>query len=608
MTTTTTTTPTTTTTRLADLHLHRLQLFAYCSIGQTLLQRALIKQTLECGLSKNPDPYIALSEILNLNKEQLKKLKNNLTVNNSSKRLIYKDCDLDELNPSINIYKLDTCSTIELLNGIDVFKISPKHFQAGIQCLFGQNREESCCGGCSSTEKCTKPECKVNNKCCELKNSRKFEECYAYLKCGTNEFTCCNKNNKVNCASCTLCLHCYLRFQNKPTVLELIRTGDWLRIPYCQTRKIKISIYFMSIIRNLTMRSTNEECAKLDASKFQSCDLPGINNWCDLNTIIAKFFKNVNELSGFPLDDRERMRKDIDKIGKMADKEQLLKLYKNKIRTFGVSEHLFDSLEQQQPKKSIQQLQRLAFHVQFYFLENTSYDLDCELAIKIRHYMASKIKIVFYERYLLIDNGLLPTTETSTAMEIRLKFQIEAIDTPPKSNDFLTVHEKSNSKDSNELWRNIYNCIIKDGLIPNLRGVERVFWQLGSLLVISVVLYKHQQGVCWTNEEFEMIDKKCLPSICSKLNEQYSDCLVFSCDVIPIEEIVDELKTLSFEIVSNEEEVEDDIEDVVLAEILKDDFSYLFNFFNFHDCDWHHYIRKFYFYFFIFFVFLSCVK
>ena len=72
----------TTPTRLEDLHLHRLQLFAYCSIGQTLLQKTLIKQTLECSLSTNFDPYIALSEIL----EKKKKL-NNIFVNTSSKEL-----------------------------------------------------------------------------------------------------------------------------------------------------------------------------------------------------------------------------------------------------------------------------------------------------------------------------------------------------------------------------------------------------------------------------------------------------------------------------------------------------------------------------------------
>ena len=78
----------TTPTRLEDLHLHRLQLlaFAYCSIGQTLLQKTLIKQTLKCSLSTNSDPYIALSEILEKNKNQLKKL-NNIFVNTSSKEL-----------------------------------------------------------------------------------------------------------------------------------------------------------------------------------------------------------------------------------------------------------------------------------------------------------------------------------------------------------------------------------------------------------------------------------------------------------------------------------------------------------------------------------------
>lgn len=67
--------------------------------------------------------------------------------------------------------------------------------------------------------------------------------------------------------------------------------------------------------------------------------------------------------------------------------------------------------------------------------------------------------------------------------------------------------------------------------------------KLGSI-IIGVVLYR-QQSTYWTKEEFEMI-AKCLPDICSKLNEQYADCLAFSCKVFPIEETHDELKTLSF--------------------------------------------------------------
>ena len=73
--------------RLEDLHLHRLQLFAYCSIGQTLLQKTLIEKTLRVNPSStNPDPYIRLSEVLEQNKDQLKKL-NNIFVNPPSKKL-----------------------------------------------------------------------------------------------------------------------------------------------------------------------------------------------------------------------------------------------------------------------------------------------------------------------------------------------------------------------------------------------------------------------------------------------------------------------------------------------------------------------------------------
>ena len=56
-------------TRLKDLHLHRLQLFTYCSIGQSLLQKFLIEETLKCGLSTKTDPFEALSDIFGYKKD-----------------------------------------------------------------------------------------------------------------------------------------------------------------------------------------------------------------------------------------------------------------------------------------------------------------------------------------------------------------------------------------------------------------------------------------------------------------------------------------------------------------------------------------------------------
>ena len=555
----------TTPTRLEDLHLHRLQLFAYCSIGQTLLQKTLIKQTFECGLSTNCDPYIMLSEILEKKKDQLKKL-NNIFVNTSSKELIYKDYDRDELNPSINIFKLDTSSLVELLNGIDAFETSPKHTHPGIQCN-DQNHQQFCCVECSPNDKgkdfhkckkCNKIKC-TGNRCCETNSKKCNHDC---LKCGTKEFFC-KKNNKVCCAKCKLCLNCFLKSQNQPTEIELVRSRDWSK--GCSIRKIKISINLMSTIRNLTMHLTNEQCVDLDASKFQSDDLPGINNWNDLNTVITNVLNKLINNVGYryiSTVDSIKIQKSTKDIGNMTDKEELLRIYEEKIRTFGTFEHLLEIKENlQQLNESFQQLQlkNLAFHVQFLFHENVNYNMDCDLASDIRNHMESWIKILFNGCYQLIDNGLV-STETSNTKNIRVEFQIEA--TSPESND-LHVYKKGDSTESKELWKNISDCL-KDQ-IPNLENVERVFWELGSI-IIGVVLYK-KQGAHWTKEEFEMT-RKCLPNICSELNKTFAGCFVFSCEVIPIEENDNQLKTLSFEIVSDGEVGEDMMKNEALTECL----------------------------------------
>ena len=524
--------------KLEDLHLHRLQLFAYCSIGQTLLQKFLIKETL--GLSNNRDPCEALSEVLGQNKDQLKNLKN-IFVSSSTTDLIYEDIKNVKLKPSINILKLDTSALVELLSRIDVFKTSYKYTH-DVKC---KGKKHSCCNKCChKCTHCDKNDC-AGGKCCLA--TLKCD--HACSNCGTKRFVCKN-NAKVCCGECKLCLGCYLSSTKQPTVEKLVRSGKLGTI--CQTQKLKISVNMLSKIRNLTMHLTNEECSELDASHFSSSDFPGFNNWNNLNTIITEVLKVVLQYV-CPSTTMEEDIKGIEDIEKLTDKEELLRIYEEKIRIFGTFEHLLEIKEDlKQIGESVQRLhlenKRLTFHVEFFFNENLKYNLDCEVAINIREVMKSRIKILFEDRYKLIDNGLV-ANQSSNTQTITLEFQVKATS---EAND-LSVYEENGSEQSKELWKNIYDCI-KDK-IPNLDKVERTWWKLGSV-IIGVALYK-SHGSYWSKEERESIDKL-LPVICFKLNKQYTRRLIFSCQVIPIQDGHDDLKTLSFEIVSDDTDKDKD--------------------------------------------------
>ena len=269
--------------RLGDLHLHRLQLYAYCNFGQTLLQKLLIKETLECGVSTKPDPDEALSEVLEKKKDQLKEV-NNIFVSSSTRDLIYEDIGNDKLKTSINIFKLDTCALVKLLSKIDVFQTSYKHTPSSVQC---KGKNHFCCDTCDHRcNRCNKNEC-LDGECC-LTTLKKCD--HACSKCGTKKFVC-NNNSKVCCRRCEFCLNCHLSSKKQPTVEELVRSGKWEAI--CRTQKLKISVNMLSKIRNLTMHLTNEKCSELDASRFSSSDYPGFKNWNDLNTIITEVLEFV---------------------------------------------------------------------------------------------------------------------------------------------------------------------------------------------------------------------------------------------------------------------------------------------------------------------------
>ena len=490
----------TTVTRLEDLHLHRLQLFAYCSIGQTLLQKNLVQQTIECDLSTNPDPFIALSEILEQKKDQLKKL-NNLFVNTSTKELIYKDYDRDELNPSINIFKLDISSLVELLTGIDSFKTSPKHIK-GVKCK-GQKEN------CSSHDVC--------------------------------------------CRFCELCLQCFLSNCEHHTVEKLVLYSEWTKDSVCAFLEIKVNINLMLSIRNATMHLTNEECVNLDSSNFQSSELPGINNWNDLKTITTKVLRSMAQFLFYSYItdiDLNLFEKNAEEIGEMVEKEELLKIFEKRIQVFVVFKRQLEIEENQDHCR--EQVQRLhldtdrqsTLHIQFLFPGNVDYDLDCELALNISQLMKSRMKILFNDHLHLINNGLVSRDISNTKKLFYVQFNFEAV--APESNDLSAVYDESTSEKSIELWERLSE-ILQD-VIPNLGKIARVFWQFGTI-VINFALNK-LYGSYWETEGIEKIANS-LTVICSKLNEHYTDCLVFSCEVIPIKKTCDGLKTLSFEIVSD---------------------------------------------------------
>ena len=457
---------------------------------------------------------------------------------------------------------LDTCALVELLSGIDCFHTSRKHAQ-GVQCK-GQNHQESCCKECGSSKgkfhtcsKCNKIKCN-GGKCCQT-NSKKCD--HPCPKCKIIEPICKN-NYKACCKICKNCSNCYLLVKQKP-IEELVRSGDWIKYPCCTTRNLKISINLLSKLRNLTMHLTNEECLDLDASRFDSSDFPGVNNWNDLNTIISEVLKflvrylSYNTPPFLTIVEMDRINKDIKDIGKITDKEQLLRVYEEKILNFGIYEHLFEiNKDLKQLDESMQRLnlenKRLTFHVKFIFGEDIDYDLDCELAEQIEKLLEARIKIVSNNRCELIANGLVEEP-ISNAEAIKLEFQIKA--TTLETN--LSVYEKSKSEQSKKLWNEILECILEE--IPNIAAAKRTYWKLGSI-IIGVQLHK-SSGVFWSKEERESI-AKLLPVICSKLNKQYAECLFFSCQVIPIpiQDGHNYLKTLSFEIVFTE--TEEDIEAV----------------------------------------------
>ena len=527
--------------RLEDLHINRLQLFAYCSIGQTLLQKCLIEETLNCGLSANTNPFEALSEIFGFKKDQLKKL-NNIFVNTSIKDLIYKDFDQDLFNPSINIFKLDISTLMELLTGIDAFRTSPKYAH-GIQCK-GQNHQSSCCKDC--THKCTncgKMKCK-GGKCCKANLKKCNHPCQ---KCSISD-SICKHNYKVCCAACRLCLSCCLHLAKQNTVDDLIVNVGFGTKSLCSLFEIKVCVSLLLKLRNLTMHSTD---TNFSAISIDLVDFPGVNDWKDLNTIICKvlnlMLKEIDPsiITSF---DRARIAKDILDISKMVDKEELLRKYEQKIQTFGTFEHLFEiKTDLKQLDQSIQRLyserQRLTFHVEFFFGENVNYDLDCKLAKNIKQVMKSKIKILFNDEYNLIANGLV-TKDISTVHSLTLKFKITA--SSQDATDF-SVYEEDDTPESIDLWNNISNVVMKE--IPDLKEARRIYWELGSI-IIGVALQK-KVGLSWSSKDYDPIATQHLPFICYKLNKQYKGLLHFSSKAIPIAKTSNSIKTLYFEIVSN---------------------------------------------------------
>ena len=241
---------------MKDLHLHRLQLFTYCSIGQSLLQKFMIEETLKCGLSTKTDPFEALSDIFGYKKDQLKKL-NNIFVNTSVKDLIYKDFENDLFNPSIDIFKLDISTLVELLTGIDAFRTSPKHTNNGVPCK--GKHQSFCCKACNSSQvfhkckKCGKSKCK-GKKCCYTNASKCNHPCQ---KCAIPQ-SVCKHDSKVCCATCKLCLNCCLRLSGQSTMTDLILSfGLRHNKSLCDLRKVKTSVGLLLKLRNLTMHSTD---------------------------------------------------------------------------------------------------------------------------------------------------------------------------------------------------------------------------------------------------------------------------------------------------------------------------------------------------------------
>ena len=240
------------------LHLHHLQLFGICSIGQYALQQLLMDFSLAAHPS-SPNSFEALSQILTLHKDKVKKFSSIFTTP-TVRDAIYQDVSKDIFHPSIPIDRLDINSLMEILRGIKDFPSANPSHHAGWTCSDTSNHMSKCCVNCEhKCPSCGKEQCK-KNICCDAK-----KKCaHKCISCKSEQYDCI-ENKYVCCSSCSTCLSCVLRKHSLTSWDELYERCVGRTISgICDSLKLRLSLKVISMFRNIAMHLTNAKCNDMD--------------------------------------------------------------------------------------------------------------------------------------------------------------------------------------------------------------------------------------------------------------------------------------------------------------------------------------------------------
>uniref|UniRef100_A0A7M5X3T8 Uncharacterized protein n=2 Tax=Clytia hemisphaerica TaxID=252671 RepID=A0A7M5X3T8_9CNID len=489
------------------LHLHHLQLFGICSIGQYALQQLLMDFSLTAHPS-SPNAFEALSQILTLHKDKVRKKFSSIFTTPTVRDAIYLDVSKDIFHSSIPIDRLDINTLMEILREIkDFHSASPSH-HAGWTCSDISNHRTKCCVDCDhKCSICGKDQCK-KNICCDSKK-KCAHKCNV---CNSEQYDCV-ENKYVCCSSCKMCLNCVLNKHSLSAWNELYeRCVDRTIGGICDSLKLRLSIKIIHIFRNITMHLTSAKCDDMDKGSFKDPKAPAhCDTWKKIRETLffaVKFVLDVLKKNGpIGTNEYDQQLYTLRSISSATSVDPL-KFFDGRIQTFlsiegytHTSEVLEDICQKFEAVDLKMSEKSLKLDVKFALQKDVDFDLDCEEAVDIenRFHMA----LTNYESSLqayMVDYRL-ENSHIAEAHMIRIEFKISSTE--------LSFKEYADRKSgqSLSLWNEIKKTFLTEEFqkkFPFATKITRGHWELGSL-IIHVVLLK-ESGENWTECEHQIID------------------------------------------------------------------------------------------------------